>query len=526
MKQLDLETSNYKHKEEIKTFVDAFNDLTDKYVKSFDNCDADLNKVKGNIDKKNASIGKLEASLVDLNKKIDELTSLKELSNEEIKRLNAQKGEISYTDSEVQKMELDDINAQISSKKGKISKIDAKMDSTKAKIKSESETKKAQEKELKDLENTKRIEEEALYKTESILSYIKETQESLNKAVLDIINTPYTPVVEKAEDSTETTEGTETSGDAITLEPVKEDNTPVEDKREVLEEVLAAEKREIVLPEIPEDAKMEEDEGSIIDEPEVDSLLGINSIINEEELSKEIEVEENTEIPVSEPVVIEEDEKKEEVIEPSTDGVSDDLLEEAFSKESLNFDSFSQFAKDKMIQNRDQVIKNIEILKKHNVPLEYTVDQSEIFYNISSQDLDDLLSIITTDDEGNGMGFSIDFTYNVLSELSKINVDKLIDVYNSEFMNVSAKSGIINLLKLTNPNLTDFEKNRRTNIEILKSLGAKTVDDIVSKYPDFINMDNPLFVNVLNVFDKSDLVEKLNTDIGVIPKILEYWKNN
>ena len=104
--------------------------------------------------------------------------------------------------------------------------------------------------------------------------------------------------------------------------------------------------------------------------------------------------------------------------------------------------------------------------------------------------------------------------------------DKLIDVYNSEFMNVNAKSGIIHLLKLTNPDLTDFEKNRRTNIEILKSLGTDTVDDIINKYPDFVNMDNPLFINVLNVFDKNDLVEKLNNDVDVIPKIIEYWKNN
>ena len=124
------------------------------------------------------------------------------------------------------------------------------------------------------------------------------------------------------------------------------------------------------------------------------------------------------------------------------------------------------------------------------------------------------------------MGFSIDFTYNILSELSKINVDKLIDVYNSEFMNVNAKSGIINLLKLTNPNLTDFEKNRRANVEILKSLGTTTTDEIVKSHPDFVNMDNPLFVNVLNVFDKSDLVEKLNADVDVIPKIVDYWKNN
>lgn len=520
MKQLDLETSNYKHKEEMKTFVEAFNELTDKYIKSFDNCDADLNKVKGNIDKKNASIGKLEASLVDLNKKIDELGALKDLSNEDIKRLNAQKGEISYTDSEVQKMELDDINAQISSKKGKISKIDAKMDATKAKIKSESETKKTQEKELKDLEKTKRIEEEALFKTESILTYIKDAQENLNKAVIEILNTPYVP----SEPEGNAGEEESSSGEAKTLEPSLEKEVAIEDKKEVLEEVLAAEKREIVLPDAQENEKNDESD-SIISEPEVDSLLGINSIINEDELSQEIEIDEpKVEVPIEEPVVIEEDTN---VLDEEHDSsIKDDLLEDAFNKESINFNNFSQFAKDKMIQNRDQVIKNIEILKKHNVPLEYTVDQSEIFYNISSQDLDDLLSIITTDDEGNGMGFSIDFTYNVLSELSKINVDKLIDVYNSEFMNVSAKSGIINLLKLTNPSLTDFEKNRRTNIEILKSLGAKTVDDIVSKYPDFINMDNPLFVNVLNVFDKNDLVEKLNTDIGVIPKILEYWKNN
>ena len=93
-------------------------------------------------------------------------------------------------------------------------------------------------------------------------------------------------------------------------------------------------------------------------------------------------------------------------------------------------------------------------------------------------------------------------------------------------MNVNAKSGIIYLLKLTNPSLTEFEKNRRTNIEILRGLGANTVDDIVAKHPEFVNMDNPLFINVLNVFDKSDLVEKLNTDVDVVTKIIDYWKNN
>ena len=491
MKQLDFETSNYKHKEDIKTFVDSFNDLTDKYVKNFDNCDADLVKVNGNIEKKNASIGKLEASLIDLNKKIDEFTALKNFSNEEIKALNAKKGEISYTDSEVQKMELDDINAQISSKKGKISKIDAKMDATKTKIKSESDAKKAQEKELKELEKTKRSEEEALFKTEAILTYIKNAQEELNKTVLDIINKPYVP-----EEETTSEEETTTSSETTVLEPVAE---------------------EIALEDEPVIEVQADDVLSSVDS----AFMEIESVINEEELSKEIVAEEPVVVAEEKPEI----QLKESVSETPSDAY-DALLDDMFKKEALNWNDFSGYAREQMIQNREQVIKNMEILKKHKVPLEYTVDQSDIYYNISSQDLDDLLSIITTDDEGNGMGFSIDFTYNILSELSKINVDKLIDVYNSEFMNVNAKSGIINLLKLTNPNLTDFEKNRRANVEILKSLGTTTTDEIVKSHPDFVNMDNPLFVNVLNVFDKSDLVEKLNADVDVIPKIVDYWKNN
>ena len=124
------------------------------------------------------------------------------------------------------------------------------------------------------------------------------------------------------------------------------------------------------------------------------------------------------------------------------------------------------------------------------------------------------------------MGFTIDFTFYVLNELSKINVDRLIDVYNNEFMNVNAKSGIIWLLKLTNPELTDFANNRKMNLDTLASLGVTTGDKISEEYPELVNLDNPLFLNALNLFDKDDLVNKLNTDTKIVPKILEYWKNN
>ena len=216
--------------------------------------------------------------------------------------------------------------------------------------------------------------------------------------------------------------------------------------------------------------------------------------------------------------------KQEEVTEKPVNYES--LLRGAFDKEAINFDDFSEEVKKKMIDNADRVIKNIVVLKKHLIPLELTVNQSEIYYNIEPQDLDDLLNIITTDENGNGMGYTIDYTYYILDELSKIDVDKLIDVYNSEFMNINAKSGLIKLLKMTNPDIKEFKENRKVNIDTLKSIGVTTTDEIVKEYPEFVDMDNPLFLNVLNLFDKEDLVSKFNKDVKVVPKILEYWNNN
>lgn len=497
MKQLDFESSNYKHKEEIKIFVGTFNDMVDKYLKAHDNREADLKKVNTTIDKKTAALNKLEASLVDLGNKTEELKALKEFSSNEIKELDAKKGDISFTDSEVHKMELDDINAQIAAKRGKISKIEAKVDATKAKIKTSNDEKKLVEKELKDLGKQKLAEEEALFRTEEILAYISETKDALNRRIFDIINSPYNPIVEDEEEVEEIIE------ESVIDTPFVA--TPAFSVFEESESIAVLE----------EEPMNEEEEVSVVDY--IDRVEFADEPVIEEPVMREVD------LPVIEESPLEIEVKEEPVVEKNT---VNSLLENKFKKEGLDFNSFTSNSRDNMLENYEATIQNMEILKKHGVPLEYTLDQSEIYYNISSQDLDDLLCIITTDDEGNGMGFTIDFTFNILSELSKINVDKLIDVYNSEFMNVNAKSGIIGLLKLTNPSLTDFEKNRRANIEILKSLGTNTLNDIISKHPEFVNMDNPLFINVLNVFDRNDLVEKLNADVDVIPKIIDYWRNN
>ena len=72
----------------------------------------------------------------------------------------------------------------------------------------------------------------------------------------------------------------------------------------------------------------------------------------------------------------------------------------------------------------------------------------------------------------------------------------------------------------------DFSRNRKANEEELNKLGIVTVQDISNNYPEFVNLDHPLFSDILNLFDRDDLVEKLNSDISVIPQILDYWKNN
>ena len=93
-------------------------------------------------------------------------------------------------------------------------------------------------------------------------------------------------------------------------------------------------------------------------------------------------------------------------------------------------------------------------------------------------------------------------------------------------MNINSKSGIIGLLKKTDPNIGDFSENRKANEKTLSQLGIRNIQDISDGYPDFINLDHPLFESIIDLFDKDDLIEKLNTDISVIPQILDYWKNN
>lgn len=492
MKQLDYETSNYKNKESVKLFVDSINDLTNKFVKTFDSREAELKKINATIDRKNDQIVKCENNVIDFTKKIDEFHALKEKSNAEIETLNMRKSEVSYTDSEVQKMEIDDINFQINAKKNIVGKISTKIESAKNKIKTNNEEKRNLTKEIKDLNKERDDAENTLRITNEMLELIGSLQSEMNTRMVEIINS-VTPskrksVIEVSLEEVKEEEPEETTDD-FNLDNIPVMEPPQLELASVLDEPIEDAHTETVI-EIPEDLLYD-------DEP----LEAAE--VNPDEFLKQEEKE-----------VVKEDKKEKSP------------LYDAFKEEGIDFETYKKKDRDKMIANEELVLKNLEILKRHEVPLEYTLDQAEILYNITSQDLDDLLSIITTDDEGNGMGFTIDFTFNILTELSKIDVDRLIDVYNSEFMNVNSKTGIMGLLKMTNPSIGDFAKNKRANIEVLKSLNVMTTEKISRKHPEFVEMDNPLFIEVVNSFDRDDLVEKLNNDVNVVPKIIEYWKNN
>ena len=475
MKQLNFKDSNYDYKEELQVFVTSVNDLITKFIKSFDNRGKKLSKIQDNISKKKSSIDKIEKTITELSKRQEELQNLKDITNNEIKELEAQKGSIDFTDSEVQKMEIEDLDALIANKTGKISKIDEKLTSTLEAIKTNEEQKKTSIQELETMEKEKDQTAESLMRTEDLLSHIESNKDAFNNGIVEILKKKYNTVEEKQEEI------------KIDFENKKE-VTPAETKKPTYDFEL----EEIELPYV--ETKLENTEKR----DELSSLYNTQILTT---LSADLE-------------------------EPTVDINTRSKIDDVLTKEGIRYDLYKEEDRKRLEENVDTVLNNISVLKKYRIPLEFTIRQPKILYAINSEKLDELLSIISINKDGNGMNFSIDYTYYILDELADIDIEKLIDTYNREFMNINSKTGLISLLKMANPNLGVFKINRETNLDILKKLGVENVDRIEAKYDYFVDLDNPLFTSMLNLFDKNDLVNKLNTDISVIPKIYDYWKNN
>ena len=515
MKKIELEKYNYNRSNDLKKLLNSLDEAVTKYNNDTKNADSSLNEIENSITSKTKRIDKLNIIAVDLSKKNEEFEEIKSASKSIINELKTKKKELAFSDSEVQKMEIEDIDSLIEAKRAKIEKIDEKITNTKEKIKTNQDSLNKEQKDLEELEK-KRIEaKESLEKTNAIIDLT-------NKAIEDYIN--------KVENILENKQNQEEETINETIENQEEDiNSLIDNSKEEIEDDVSL------------DTNIENNDETNISIEDMWS----NSIIppiTSEDLNEEIPTNNEENQDTNKEEINQEDDLNslnqnifdsnldnlnlnEEIANETNDDDTNKLVE-IFNKENIDFNDFSEYDKSQMEKKSSRVEKNLEILKKHNIPLSYTMHQAGIYYNISHEDLEDLLNIITYDENGNGMGFSIDFTYNILTELSNTDVDKLIEVYNSEFMNINSKSGIIKLLKNTNPNIGTFAENRKANEDLLKEYGINNIDNISNNYSDFINLDNPLFKNVINMFDKDDLVEKLNNDISIIPQIMDYWKNN
>lgn len=71
-----------------------------------------------------------------------------------------------------------------------------------------------------------------------------------------------------------------------------------------------------------------------------------------------------------------------------------------------------------------------------------------------------------------------------------------------------------------------FENLVIDNIIYLKNIGITNYSSVIVKYPEIFLRDNSSFVNVFSKFDKDDLVQKVQKNVAVIKKMVDYVDNN
>ena len=537
MENVKLNSNGYSRIDELQKFVNSLNTIVNKYNKDTKNKEHELKEINDQIAKKNKNIEKANQNTISLTKKLEELEAVKIATKLRVKELEKEKTTLSFSDSDVQKMETQELNEMISSKHSKINKISSLINNTKTSISANNKNLGELKSELSTLESAKIAAEKSLKRTNALIELVNNTNQKFVDDVKNILSTDFLkkgepdkkvekPIIKEEPKKEEVKEEkTDTKDLNIDFEKINKEKekdikkivnetkveTPVEEeaKKEVEEPVEE--------PNLKEEVK-EEDGYSVLDEwkNELDNKINDEEVPVIEDLEKEEEPKEEK----PEVVPIETIEKNDKEESPESE------IEKLLTDEKIDISNMDLTVKEKLGQSISKVKDNLEVLKKHLIPLDLLSDQYDILYKIDKNDLDDLLSIITTDSDGNGMGFSAEYTYYCLNELATINVDKLIDVYNQEFMNITDKSGIISLLKKANPELKDFAKTIEANEELLKSFGIENTDEIKNISKRFIELDHPLFESMLNVFDKKDLVDKINSDPAIVDQILEYWENN
>lgn len=64
--------------------------------------------------------------------------------------------------------------------------------------------------------------------------------------------------------------------------------------------------------------------------------------------------------------------------------------------------------------------------------------------------------------------------------------------------------------------LCENKKLVQANLRYLVDLGAMNVKEIFLQYVELFFMDNSNFVEIFNKYDREDLIEKINKNVGIV----------
>lgn len=74
--------------------------------------------------------------------------------------------------------------------------------------------------------------------------------------------------------------------------------------------------------------------------------------------------------------------------------------------------------------------------------------------------------------------------------------------------------------------LTLFEGIVKENIQFMKDFGLANYVQVVIKYPEIFLRDAESFKNIFSKFDRDDLLQKVEKNVAVFKKMVEFVDNN
>lgn len=74
--------------------------------------------------------------------------------------------------------------------------------------------------------------------------------------------------------------------------------------------------------------------------------------------------------------------------------------------------------------------------------------------------------------------------------------------------------------------LSLFEGIVKENVQYMKDFGVSNYTQVVVKYPEIFLRDSESFKNVFSKFDREDLIQKVEKNVAVFKKMVDFVDNN